>query len=576
MANEANIKAVITADDRASGVLRGFGDNVSGVASKVGSALKIAAEGLAVGAAAATAFGVSSVKAYSESQDILAQLNTVLKSTGNVAGWTADNAIKLSKALQSDTKYSDEAVLSVENLLLTFTAIGSKIMPRATETVLDMATALGEDTKSASIQLGKALQDPVLGITALRRVGVNFSNDQKDVIAKLVETGQKAKAQQLILKELNVEFGGSARAAGQTFSGSLEMLKNSFNDVQEVIGQTIVKHLGPFISKAAQAIASIDWEKVINNSIAALKRFITILDDVWQRIDKVYQQVEHYLQPKLEALWHTVENNLIPTLSRLWHEVLEPLVPVIGVTLVIALGLVIDALNVAIKVVVGLTNFFLDHKTAVIAVATAFGVLVGAMAINASINAVIVGFNTLTLITIPSLIATLSALGTAFLAAMPVIAVAVAVAAIVAAIMTIKDAWDAVNAAERSAQNLDNAATEDQIRNLQKQAAAARAVGDTKKAGQIANAIGALTGGRAAGGPIIAGGAYLVGEKGPEVIVPNQNGTVIPNNKLGNSTINININAGALMGNDVEARKFAQIIQKHLQDAQNMKGMAVA
>jgi hypothetical protein len=35
--------------------------------------------------------------------------------------------------------------------------------------------------------------------------------------------------------------------------------------------------------------------------------------------------------------------------------------------------------------------------------------------------------------------------------------------------------------------------------------------------------------GRAEGGPIQQGQPYVVGEKGPEVIIPNQNGTVIPN-----------------------------------------------
>jgi len=38
---------------------------------------------------------------------------------------------------------------------------------------------------------------------------------------------------------------------------------------------------------------------------------------------------------------------------------------------------------------------------------------------------------------------------------------------------------------------------------------------------------------RAAGGPVSAGSPYLVGERGPELIVPNRSGTVIPNNKLG-------------------------------------------
>ena len=44
----------------------------------------------------------------------------------------------------------------------------------------------------------------------------------------------------------------------------------------------------------------------------------------------------------------------------------------------------------------------------------------------------------------------------------------------------------------------------------------------------------------AAGGPVSAGSPYLVGERGPELIIPNQNGTVIPNNKLGGGAVVVN------------------------------------
>lgn len=151
--------------------------------------------------------------------------------------------IDLSKELQNTTTFSDEATLGAENLLLTFTNIGKDVFPQATRTVQDMSIALGQDLKSSSIQLGKALQDPILGVTALRRVGVNFNEAQTDVIKKLVETGHAAEAQKLILKELATEFGGSAAAAAQTFGGQVEIAKNKLNDFQETIGATIAGFL---------------------------------------------------------------------------------------------------------------------------------------------------------------------------------------------------------------------------------------------------------------------------------------------------------------------------------------------
>ena len=51
-------------------------------------------------------------------------------------------------------------------------------------------------------------------------------------------------------------------------------------------------------------------------------------------------------------------------------------------------------------------------------------------------------------------------------------------------------------------------------------------------------------GGRAAGGPVMAGTSYLVGEKGPEIFTPSSTGNITPNNKIGggNTVINLNVN----------------------------------
>jgi lambda family phage tail tape measure protein len=51
----------------------------------------------------------------------------------------------------------------------------------------------------------------------------------------------------------------------------------------------------------------------------------------------------------------------------------------------------------------------------------------------------------------------------------------------------------------------------------------------------IAGAFGISLPGLAAGGPAKAGQPYIVGEKGPELFVPKQSGTVVPNNQLGNN-----------------------------------------
>ena len=138
-------------------------------------------------AAAAGAVALGGALAYAvgeamEAQAGIAQLEAVLKSTGGIAGVTKDSALDLADSLSQITRFSDDAILAGENMLLTFTNIGADIFPQATETILDMSQALGQDLKSSAIQLGKALNNPVDGITALSRVGVNFTDEQKDMV----------------------------------------------------------------------------------------------------------------------------------------------------------------------------------------------------------------------------------------------------------------------------------------------------------------------------------------------------------------------------------------------------------
>jgi len=109
----------------------------------------------------------------------LAQLEARLKSTGGVAGLTRKELAKFAASLQQVTTYGDEAVIELEALLLTFTNIRGQVFRDATRAVLDMATAMGVDLKSAAIQVGKALNDPVQGMSALSRTGVQFTRAQK-------------------------------------------------------------------------------------------------------------------------------------------------------------------------------------------------------------------------------------------------------------------------------------------------------------------------------------------------------------------------------------------------------------
>lgn len=173
------------------------------------------------------------VSATAAQEKAMVQLRTAVESTGGAAGYTADELRAMAQSMQKVTTYGDESVMAMQSVLLTFTKIGEETFPRANMAILDMATRLGMDLQSAAIQVGKALNDPILGVTSLSRAGVQFTEDQKDMIKAMVEGGKAAEAQALILSELETQFGGSAKAAKDTLGGALQSLGNAFGDLFE-------------------------------------------------------------------------------------------------------------------------------------------------------------------------------------------------------------------------------------------------------------------------------------------------------------------------------------------------------
>ena len=200
------------------------------------------------------AFGAASIKAFDEQEKAIGQVEAGLKSTGMAAGFTSEQLQKMAAELQKVSLFGDEDILkNATAQLLTFTNITGEQFAKTQEIALDLATRLDGDLKSASIMLGKALNDPVANLSALSRAGIQFSEDQKTLIKSLVETGNLAEAQTIILEELERQYGGSAEAARDAGLGGVEALKNKFMDLTEQIGQRLL----PIVTKLASFLVGL-------------------------------------------------------------------------------------------------------------------------------------------------------------------------------------------------------------------------------------------------------------------------------------------------------------------------------
>lgn len=249
MADELSLRIRVLNATRAGfrsalGALRSFGRGARTIASGIGNVFRTMSRIIVVAATAIVGATAFAIRAFIKQQDAEVRLAAVTKATGNASGYTAKQLRQQASDLQRVTKYGDEAIIGTQAILATFKEIKGDQFKQATEAILDMSTVLGQDAKQGAIQLGKALNDPTKGITALSRVGVSFTKEQLKQVKALQKSGDMAGAQAVILKELQSEFGGAARAARDTLGGSLIALKNSLGDTAEAIGGTFDKTFG--------------------------------------------------------------------------------------------------------------------------------------------------------------------------------------------------------------------------------------------------------------------------------------------------------------------------------------------
>lgn len=336
MADE-KISILVSLKDEASKGLKNIIDEAGKFENAAAASKKFAA-GLAAIGAAATAAAAFSVNAAREQIKVENQLDAVIKSTGGAAGLTAEQIKSMAAELQTMSNFGDEAILAGQNLLLTFTQIGEETFPQATQIMVDMAAAMGTDVSSQAIQLGKALNDPIAGISALSRVGVQLTEDQKGLIHSFMEVGDTAAAQQVILDELAVQFGGSAEAQ----IDPIIQLQNVIGDIAEQIGMKLL----PFINEVAAAF--MEWV----DSVGGAAGVVEYLQEKFEAIE-----------PWLPIIAGAIVGALVPALGSLALAAAASILPLlpyiaVGAAIVAAIMLIKAAIEALGPVLTAIGEYF--------------------------------------------------------------------------------------------------------------------------------------------------------------------------------------------------------------------------
>lgn len=564
---QANIKAVITAEDRASSTIGGVGTSFTKMAGAV-----------AVGQLAVTAFtsaasklldaGKFAIQSASDFEQNRIAFETMLGSADkakkllkDVSDFAAKTPFELPEVVTGAKQllaYNIEA----EKLIPTFNALGNIAAGVGKDKLPQLILAFGQVRAAGKLTGNELRQFTEAGVPLLDELGKKFGKTAGEVKI-MVEEGKvgfsDVEAALFGMSQEGGKFFNLMQRQSLTFGGVMSNLSDNFGKLaREIIGINDVGDIRQgsifyYLSQGAQRFLT--WLDANKDGI------IAFFNNTFTSAVNTLRAAWDYLEPSFAKLGETIETKVYPTMYKLWKEVLEPMLPIIGAAFLTAIRYAIGAFEWLMSTASSVLNWLLEKWQQV---KTFFE-------------------------TNPMAKAALEELGKQFGSTKDdlkkiwdefkvfwknngeeikktalVIAIGVG-AALFMITQTIRGVISAVKEVITWFNTLQGIITGTQ-------AAMARVF--------LMSIPGMKLPGRAVGGPVNSNTPYIVGERGPELFVPNDSGRIIPNNQMtqGTSSSNttININVGMMTGSATEQREAALRIFENLQDIANTKGRTVA
>jgi len=315
-------------------------------------------------------------QANSRLDQIANQMNLFGKETDAVT----QRLIKFAEANELTVAVDAEVIKATQAKLLTFKELAKTAddaggsFDRATKAALDLAAAGFGSAETNAVQLGKALQDPIKGITALARSGVTFTAVEREKIKALTESGKILEAQNMILGAIETQVGGTA-AATATAS---EKMKLAFDNVKESVGAALlpvfdelvvkllplIEKLGPQLVTIFSALAPV-FDKIAVLLPKLVDSFIPLID-VFADIMVLAADLAIEFMPALLAIFDAiipVIKAILPPLAEFLKDLMQPLAPAIEAfmealqpVIDLVLPVLLDMLNQLLPVFLMLLN----------------------------------------------------------------------------------------------------------------------------------------------------------------------------------------------------------------------------
>lgn len=343
-----------------------------------------------IAAGVAAAFSVRSIVNFAKEAVLAAEavatanarIEAVAKATnifGTGTEQVTDRLIKFAEANELRIATDAEVIKGVQAQLLSFKALGSSAdeaggaFDRATVAAFDMAAAGFGSAEGNAVALGKALENPIRGVTALARSGTTFTDEQKEQIRVLQESGDLLGAQEIILSEVESQYGGVAEATAD----ASDKLGLAFDNIKETAGAAllpvfaelveglmpVLEIIGEELGTTIEALAPVLME--LAGMLPGLLQAFTPLIPIIGELAGIFFEIIAAILPVLVDLF----NQLLPTIAELapilaevfltaveallpvFMALIEVLMPIIEALLPVILDLVIQLAPVVLQLI---------------------------------------------------------------------------------------------------------------------------------------------------------------------------------------------------------------------------------
>jgi phage-related minor tail protein len=247
---------------------------------------------LAAGAAAGgfAELLLKSVEAGEAEEQSQRRIQSVLNATGHASGQTADSIEEMAARISHSSLQTKEDVLNAAAVLATFRNVGPDAFEKTLVAAADMSAVFGGDLLGNVQKLGLALDDPIQGMSRLKRVGLDLSPAQKEIITNLERTGDLAGAQGALLDALSKKMGGAAAGQDQGLTGAAHSAAMAWHEFLVELNQT-----GHFTDIAAGGLNSLtNLLHGLNTRGGALDLFLGLpVGATSMAFDKLGPKVDH-------------------------------------------------------------------------------------------------------------------------------------------------------------------------------------------------------------------------------------------------------------------------------------------